>query len=70
MGKNIVLYADGGCIAGRNPIWVHMTLTAVVRMSEKVGMLTRIGNNKAMVCTPGLIWGQQGTDAYNRRAKV
>ena len=55
---------------GNNPIWVQTTLVAVVRMFNRVGLLKNIDKDKAMVCTPGFIWGQQGTAAYKRREKV
>ena len=66
--KNIVFYADYGRIADCNPISAQTTLTMVVSMLERVGMQKDLGNTKAMVCTPGLIWGRQGTAMYKRRA--
>ena len=65
---NTILYVDDCRIEGRKPIWVQTTLTAVVRMFKKLGLLVNIGNNKAMMCTPGFIWGHQGTAVYKRRA--
>ena len=64
---NIVFYADGGRIVGRNPIWVQTNLKARVRFFERLGLLTNIGDNKEMVCTPRFIWGQHGTADYKRR---
>ena len=56
MGEHkIVLYANDSCIAGHNPIWVQTTLTSVVRMFERVGLLKNLGKTKAIVCTPGFI---------------
>ena len=63
-----VFYADNGRIAGRNPIWVQTKLTAVVRMFDRVELIQNLGKTKAMVCTPGFIWGQQRTFFYKRRA--
>ena len=57
---NIVLYADDAHIAGRKPIWIQTTLTAMVRMFDRVGLQTNLGNNKAMVFTPGFVLVQQG----------
>ena len=37
--QNIVLYTEDGCIAGINHIWLKTTLTAMVRMFERVGLL-------------------------------
>ena len=65
---NIVLYADDGHIAGRNPIWVQMKLTVVFRMFDRVGIHTNLINIKSMVCTPVFTWGQQVIEAYKRVA--
>ena len=53
----IVFYADDGQIAGRNPIWLQMTMTTMVRMFMRVLLQTNRGNTKGLVCNPGLIWG-------------
>ena len=66
-GHSIILYADYGCIVGSNHIWVQKTITAVVRMFKRVGLLSNFGKTKVMVCTPGFIWGQQGIDTYKWR---
>ena len=66
---NIIFYEDGGRIVGNNPIWVQTTLVAVVRMFNRVRLLKNLDKDKAMVCNPGFIWGQQGTAAYKRREK-
>ena len=65
---NIVFYVDDGRIVGSNPIWVNMTLTEVVRMFNRVVLLTNLDNTKEIMCTPGFIWGHQGTAVYKRRA--
>ena len=44
--NNIVFYEDYGRIAGRNTTWVHTTLTSVVMISERVGLLKNIGKTK------------------------
>ena len=36
-------------------------------MFDRVVLPTNIGRTKEMVCTPKLIWDQQGTAVYNRR---
>ena len=38
---NIFFYADYGWIEGRNQIWVQTSLTAMVRMFERVGIHPR-----------------------------
>ena len=35
---NICFYADDERILGRNPIWLHISLTAIVRMFERLGL--------------------------------
>ena len=35
---NIVFYAEDGQIAELNPIWLHTTLAAIVRMFKRVGL--------------------------------
>ena len=60
---NIYFYTDDGRIAGRDPIWVQAALTKMVRMFERVGLQTNLDKTKAMICTPGFIWGQQGSEA-------
>ena len=54
---NIVFYAEYGQIAGHNPIWVQTTLTEMVWMFNRMGLLTNIGKTKATVYILGLIWG-------------
>ena len=44
--NNIVLYADDRQIAGHNPIWVKITLKAMVRMFKRVVLHTNLGNTK------------------------
>ena len=51
----IVFCADGGGIAGYNPIWFQTTLTAMVRIFKMLVLLKNIGKTKSMVCTPGFI---------------
>ena len=65
---NICFYTDGGRISGQDPIWVQSVLTTMVRMFEIVGLQTNLDKTKAMICTPGFIWGQQGSDVYKQRA--
>ena len=56
-GHSIFFYADNVSMAGSKPIWFQTTLIAMVRMFDWVGILTNIGNTKAMVFTPSFIWG-------------
>ena len=67
-GENhFLLYADNDIIAGQNPMQVQTTLAAMVRILDRVGLITNIGKTKAMVCTPGFIWVQQGISDHNRK---
>ena len=61
--KNICFYADDGQIAGRDLIWVQEALTTTVRIFERVGLQKELDKTKAMICTPGFIWGQHGYEA-------
>ena len=62
-----MFYADNGRIPGRNPIWVQMMLTTVVRMFERVGLQNKLGSTKSSFYTPGPIWGKLGVEAYKWR---
>ena len=64
----IVFYTENGRVFGRNPIWVQMTMTDMVRMFDRVGIQINLGKTKVMLCTSGLIWGYLGTALYTRRA--
>ena len=66
----ICFNADDGRIVGRNLIWVHPELTAIVTMFERVGLNTNIIKTKTMVLPPGFIWVQQGVEAYKQRDMV
>ena len=65
---NICFYAYDGRIEGGDPIWVQAALTKMVRMFDRVGLQTNLDNTKAMICTPGFVWGQQGDEAYHQGA--
>ena len=64
---NIVLYAYGGYIKGRKPIWVQKTLPALVLMFEIFRLKANLGKTKAMVCNPRFIWLQQREEECKRR---
>ena len=40
----------------------------MVRMFEWVGLQTNLNKTKAVICTPGFIWVQQGAEAYTIRS--
>ena len=42
----------------------------MVSMSKRASLQKKTGKNKAMVCTPGLVWGQQSTAVYKRIVMV
>ena len=45
----IVFYADDERIAGRNPIWLQMNTTYMVRMFVRVVLRTNLGKTKVLV---------------------
>ena len=47
---------------------MQAALTTIVRMSERVGFQTNLNKTKGVICKPGFIWGQQGSEAYKRQA--
>ena len=59
----ICFYADDGRIAGQNTIWVQTAMTSMVRMFYRVSLQKNLRKTKAMICSPGFIWGQQGVYA-------
>ena len=60
----ICFYEDDGMIARRDTIWVQAVLTKMVIMFDKVGLQMNLNKTKAVICTPMLIWGKQGSEAY------
>ena len=65
---NMTVYANGGRIAGQYHEWVQDALSVTVAIYRKMGLETNLNIIKAMVFTPGLIWGKWGEQAYTRRA--
>ena len=65
---NIWFYADDRRIAGKNPVWLHTALTTMEIMFDKVSTQKTMSKTKAMICTLGLIWGQQGVAVYKSRS--
>ena len=66
--RNLVFYTDDGRILGRERIWVQYALTVTVEMLRRIGLETNLENTKALVCTPGYIWGKWSKAVYKRRA--
>ena len=66
--RNLIFYADVRRIGGRDHIWVQDDLTVSVEMFRRMGLETKMENTKALVCTPGYIWGKWSEAAYKRRA--
>ena len=65
---NMVLYADDGRIEGRYHIWVQYALPVTWEMFRRVGLRTNPENIKALVFTPGYIWGKLSKAVYKCRA--
>ena len=57
---NIVFYADDVEIAGRNPIWVHTTLTAMVHMFKRLGLQKNLRKTKKWYAHWGLFGANMG----------
>ena len=68
--KKIVLNAEDIQIARHNHIYVQTTLTAMVSMFDRVGIHTNLVKTKAILYTPGFIWGQHGSAVYKKRSTV
>ena len=66
-GRGIFFYTDDGRIAGQDYKWVKDALTVTVAMFWQMGLETNLDKIKAMVYTPGFIWGKVGEMAYKRR---
>ena len=58
--RNLVFYADDGRILGQDHEWVQDALSITVAMFCRMGLETNLENTKAMVCTPGFVWGKWG----------
>ena len=43
-------------------------MAVMVKTFKRFGIHKKLGNTKAMVCTPGLIWGYKGEAVYKWRA--
>ena len=56
--RNLVLYADDRRVVGRDHIWAQDALMVAVVMFRRVGLETNLEKTKALVCTPGYIWGK------------
>ena len=65
---NLIFYADGRRIGGRNHIWVQGDLTVSVAIFQHMGLETNLEKTKALVCTPGYIWGKCSEADYKRRS--
>ena len=66
--RNLVFYADGGCISGRDHIGAQEALTETLAMCRRVGIETNLENMKVLVCTHGYIWGKWSKAVHKRRA--
>ena len=64
----MIFYADDGMIGGRDHIWVHNALMVSVAMFRQMVLVNNLYKTKALVCTPGYIWGKLSDAAYKRRA--
>ena len=68
--RNLVFCLDDGRIAGRYHEWVQDALTVTVSTFRRIGLYTNLDKTKAMMCTPGFIWGEWEEWDYKRQALV
>ena len=68
--RNLVFYADDERIAGWDHEWVQDALMTTVAMFRRMGLEDNLYKNKAMICTPGLIWGKWGRRHTSNRIQV
>ena len=66
--RNLIFYAEDGMIGGRYHIWVQDALIVSVAMFRRMGLETNLEKTKALVFTPGYIWGEWSDAAYKGRA--
>ena len=45
---------------------MQAALTKMVRIFERFRLKTNLNKTKAVICTPGFIWGQQGAEVYKQ----
>ena len=57
-GEMNIFNADYGMIARRYHEWVQDALTVTVAMFYFMGLEMNLDKTKAMVCTPGIIYGK------------
>ena len=67
MERKLVLYADVGRIAWRDPDCIHNAMAVMVVMFCRVSKETNLEKTKAMVCTSVFIQVQIGDDAYKQK---
>ena len=58
--RNLIFYANGGKIAGRDHLWVQDAISVMVAIFRRMGLETNLENTKTMVCTPWFIWWKWG----------
>ena len=58
-------YADDGLIQGRDPVLLQSAFDVLIELFERVGLRTNTTKTQVMVCVPGKIRTQLGTDVYN-----
>ena len=56
-------------ISGQGHEWVQDALAVTVKMLLRMGIEVNLKKTKAMVCTPGFIWGKWEETSYKRREK-
>ena len=62
-----LFYAEDGLVASTNPVWLQGTFDTLMRLFDRVGFSTNVGNTARMLCHPFRIVGTQSEVDYERR---
>ena len=65
--RNPVFYSDYGMILGQDHEWVQDALIVTVEIFRRTGLDANLNNIKAMVCTPGFVWGKWRNMTYKHQ---
>ena len=61
----VTFYADDGLIQARCPERLQSAFDILIRLFERVGLVTNTRKTKAMVCIPGRIWTRLTDNVHN-----
>ena len=61
--SNLIFYAKDSMISGWDNELVQDAISVTVEIFRRMGLEKSFNKTKAMVCTPGFIWGEWGEHA-------